>query len=436
MPVSQVLFMQEPGDTSPISINDVNQGWLGDCFVCAPIAGLALERPDYIQSMIRDNGNGTQSVRLYLDPSYASRFTLAADNSTWITVHDSDLGPGMNTNNGGQLIVNGSQEIWPQVIENAIAQIFGGYGNLNCGGFSAPIMGELTGSLSTETFISSRWGGTDQPTTAQLRADLAAKDIVTFSTGAPTGYGLVYNHVYTLTSVDTVNGIDYAHFRNPWGYGDPAPVPVSDLGNAFVYMDVGTVPALPTTIKLPSLNVTVKTVTGNRDGGVSLVGTSEANSIVTVTDNAGGSVSVIGTTTTSSTGTWQINSHAKINSALVNNFSAAAQNSSGAASAQPAMLFLASTGTDTLDATPGVSEVFSIMSFRGSDVINGFQTTSKFASTHDYINFSGRGISSFTQLQPFISGTSSAIINIGSGKTITLTDVPPSSLTASDFRYS
>ena len=248
MSIDQVLYIKELGDTNAISINDVNQGWIGDCFVCAPIASLAFVRPDYIQNMIRDNGNGTQSVRLYLDSSFSARFNIAADNSSWITVSDSDLSNGMNTNNGGQLIVDGVQEIWPQVIENAIAQVAGGYNILNYGGFPAFTIYQLTGIAPIETFISPEWGGYNQPTADQLRGDLDSKQIINFFTGSPSQYSLISNHVYSLTSVDTVNGVDYAHFRNPWGYGDPAPIPVSDLSHVFTGMDVGGVPPASTSI--------------------------------------------------------------------------------------------------------------------------------------------------------------------------------------------
>ncbi len=535
MSVTQTLFMQEPGDASAVSINDVNQGWLGDCFVCAPIAALALERPDYIQNMIRDNGDGTQSVRLYLNPSYSNNILApAADNSTWITVHDSDLGRGMNTNNGGQLIVNGVQEIWPQVIENAIAQVDGGYSNLSYGGISSQIMQQLTGAPADETYIASQnYGATTQPTTVQLQADLAAKDMVTFFTGAPDGHGLVYNHVYTLTSVDTENGVDYAHFRNPWGYADPQPVPVSDLGNAFVGMDVGKVPPsiVDTTppvltaaenisgltntnsavlsgtvadgqsgiarveiydtvnkhqIDLGSASVgsdghwtfnaanlaggthqfvatatdtvgnttgqisaggtvtvdatppqpVIKIVTGNIDGGVTLAGVSEANSTVSVTGSAGGQSITLGSVTASSTGAWQLTSHAKVNTTTVNTFFVTAHDQAGNTGAMPGVLILSSTGADTLTSASGVSDVFAIMSFKGSDVIAGFQTAATAGSLHDYIDLSGRGITSFSQVQSMMSGSTSTVLAIGSGKTITLTDVAPTLLTAADFRYS
>ena len=354
MSVVQTLFMQEPGDASAISINDVNQGWLGDCYVCAPIAALALERPDYIRNMVRDNGDGTQSVRLYLDPFHS-------DISTWITVHDSDLGQGMNTNNGGQLIVNGVQEIWPQVIENALAQVNGGYSALGNGGFANAIMQQLTGSPATVTLFSF-WGvATNLPTTTQLQADLAAKDMVTFFDYASNGYGLVDNHYYTLTSVDTENGVDYAHFRNPWGYADPQPIPVSDLGNAFSGMNVGTVPRSSAGLASTPLTPTIKTITGIPYTGVRLAGTSEAGSTVTVTDTVGGQTKVLGTATVSSNGTWSLMSASglgHIDLSTVHDYSVSASDASGNTGTMTGGLFLTDTRQDVFTATPGVSDIF------------------------------------------------------------------------------
>ena len=71
--------------------------------------------------------------------------------------------------------------------------------------------------------------------------DVASGDIICFDTGGRPGgnYGLLGGHSYTFTGVTTSNGVDYANFRNPWGYENPAPIPVSDLYNAFFDMDVG-----------------------------------------------------------------------------------------------------------------------------------------------------------------------------------------------------
>ena len=76
------------------------------------------------------------------------------------------------------------------------------------------------------------------------------------------------------------------------------------------------------------------------------------------------------------------------------------------------------------------------MSFKGSEVISGFEAALVTGAVHDAIDFSGRGIASFSQLQPMISGGASAVITIGSGKTVTLSGVAASALTTADFRFS
>ena len=192
----------------------------------------------------------------------------------------------------------------------------------------------------------------------------------------------------------------------------------------------------PVTVDTVAPQPLIKIITGNRDGGVTLTGVSEANSTVSVADTVGGKTTSLGSVTASSTGAWQLTSHALVNTSTINSFSANAVDPAGNTGAMPGMLFLSSTGADTLTGNAGVSDVFAIMSFKGSDVINGFQAASVAGSVHDYIDFSGRGITSFGQVQKMMSGTNSAVITIGGGKTITLTDVAPTSLTASDFRYS
>lgn len=437
MPATQKLFMTEPGNNAAISITDVNQGSLGDCYVCSAIASLSLERPDYITDMIHDNGDGTQSVRLYLTASStyafeASSFKAAPDSSIWVTVHDSELGQGMN--NSGQLVVNYTQEIWPQVIENAIAQLAGGYNVLNYGGNPAGIMSELTGASVSKAFFA--LGGAPMSTASQLRADLTAKDMVTFETGTPNNYNLVSNHSYTLKSIDTVNGVDYASFRNPWGYGDPMPIPVSDLSNAFTSVEVGNVPAVSTINNVSYLDPAIKSITGNRDGGITLVGTSSANSTVTLYNTVAGVSTIIGTSTASNSGAWNFTSHSSLRTTAINSYTISAQDSAGHAASMMGQFLLTSTGVDTLTGTAGQADVFAIMSFKGSDLIQGFETSAAFGAMHDVINLSGRGIASFNQLKPLISGAESAVILLGGSKTVTISHVSASILTAADFRFS
>lgn len=187
------------------------------------------------------------------------------------------------------------------------------------------------------------------------------------------------------------------------------------------------------------LNPTISTITGVPYTGVRLSGTSAAGSTVTVTDTVRGKTTVLGTTTASSNGAWSFMSASgsgRIDLSTVHDYSASATDTAGHSGNMAGGLFLTDTGNDVLTATPGVPEVFAIMSFQGTDVINGFQPASTGGATHDVMNFSGRGLGSFSQVQAIMSGTSSTVFTLSGGKTVTLTDVAPSALSAADFRFS
>ena len=65
--LTQVLYLQEAGDTSVISVRDINQGQMGDCFLLSSIGEIALFHPSAIMNMISVNADGTETVTLYLD---------------------------------------------------------------------------------------------------------------------------------------------------------------------------------------------------------------------------------------------------------------------------------------------------------------------------------------------------------------------------------
>lgn len=213
----------------------------------------------------------------------------------------------------------------------------------------------------------------------------------------------------------------------------------TDLGNGVSsssFTALSTRPTLNTSSTPISLLPLIKIVTGTQNGGATLAGISAANSTVIITETTAGQTTTLGSAATSSNGTWQFSSSAKIDRSTVHSFSVSAQDKVGETGGMLGKLFLDNDGTSAMTGTSGATDVFAIMAPKGADVINGFETAFSAGSTHDLIDLSGRGVTSFSQVQTMLSGSGSAVITLGTGKTITLTDVHPSSLTAADFRYS
>ena len=66
-----------PHDPSP---SDIKQGYIGDCYMVAVLANIARTDPDKIKEAIRDNGDGTVTVRLFQStvPKYQDYFAADA----------------------------------------------------------------------------------------------------------------------------------------------------------------------------------------------------------------------------------------------------------------------------------------------------------------------------------------------------------------------
>jgi hypothetical protein len=168
-PPPQTLYLREPGDSAAISVNDLHQGHIGDCFLISSIGELALTHPGAIGGMIRGNANGTETVTLYTDPNgRLPGFGTSAFKAVAVTVANSF--PSYGVDNGAtQDVVAGQKEIWPQVLEKAVATLDGGYGAISDGGNPIIAMEELTGHSASNMVPASL-------TLATLRGFMAAGD--------------------------------------------------------------------------------------------------------------------------------------------------------------------------------------------------------------------------------------------------------------------
>jgi hypothetical protein len=135
------LFIGNP------SVNDVDQGGLGDCYLISAMGAVAAANPDVIRQAVKYNGDGTYSVTFQ---------ELQRDGRTF-SPHVEVVDAYLPSRGGGRAAYGMNdkafdpkdQALWPAIIEKAYAQWKGGYDAMGNGGLSSQAMQEITGVRST-----------------------------------------------------------------------------------------------------------------------------------------------------------------------------------------------------------------------------------------------------------------------------------------------
>jgi hypothetical protein len=219
-----------PGTNLATEINagQLYQGQIGDCFLISSIGEIAITDPADIKSMIQQNANGTETVRLY-EPSM-SRASVAFQPEA-VTV--SNAFPSYSVDSGaGQDVVSGVKVIWPQVLEKAVATLDGGYAAIANGGSPVVAMEQLTGKAAVGY-------APGKLSVTALESDITAKDLIVMDTAnsASLPDGLVGDHAYMFGSLSASGSVQ---LLNPWGFDQPAAIPITRLAAAgIVEIDVG-----------------------------------------------------------------------------------------------------------------------------------------------------------------------------------------------------
>jgi Calpain family cysteine protease len=221
-----------------IAVTDINQGGINDCYLMSSMIELVRKGPQFISNMIHQNADGTETVRLYEDSSGS----LAAWNSTsfkpvYETVNNASFDPiGVNALATQDVTAAGVKEIWPQVIEQAYAQLNGGIANIDAGGSPVVAMETLTGHAASTVSTTFNY--------ATLVRLINQNDTMTFDTlpfGALSN-GLIANHSYAYGGANVAgpNGSQTTiNLLNPWGNTQPTPVPISMISQEFGSVDLG-----------------------------------------------------------------------------------------------------------------------------------------------------------------------------------------------------
>jgi hypothetical protein len=199
-----------PGGIAGIKPEDVQQGNLNDCFFLSALAALAKQRPESIPKMIKDNNNGTYTVKF---PGAVMEVTVSKPTEEELQKY---------SHNGE----NGST--WAAVLEKAYAKYMDKLIPVNTGGERSKIdkggllsmgIGTVTGHFSipyvldlTPDFIL-KW---------QLKSALNSGKVVTASTflAGNSDKNISKNHVFSVLSYDPQS--ETVRVRNPWGANEDA----------------------------------------------------------------------------------------------------------------------------------------------------------------------------------------------------------------------
>jgi len=245
------LYIQEPGDANQISMNDINQGSWGDCYLLSAIDTFIRKGPRFISQDITQNSNGTVTVKLYEDAQTNAPITEMTSKfkAVYEVVDPNALQfGGVNTLSPTTDSLNGVKEIWPQVVEQAYAQLNGGAANVANGGFAAIAMATLSGidgQKAPGTNVSNniiQAQSLNLPMLQRLINDNCTIAFDTNSFGALAD-GLIADHSYAYNGC-TVSGPNGANTTlnlvNPWGpaYGTTI-VPLKDVAQNFTWVEVG-----------------------------------------------------------------------------------------------------------------------------------------------------------------------------------------------------
>jgi len=204
------------GKPDPI---EVNQHSIGDCDGLAALACMAYEAPDFVKSLIKDNGDNTYSVSMY-DPQ-AKKINVSVT-SKFLTGDDGKL----KSCTGH----DGTEATWATILEkaiikyNAIYKFVGDIGGIGSE-YTTPL---FTGQGNSFAFAPGSLNA--QQLKKAVRVSLAKGQFVTggFRKGN-VSIGDVYTvtgHAYTvLVSLDSTSLFS---MRNPWGF---SPSPTGNIQN-------------------------------------------------------------------------------------------------------------------------------------------------------------------------------------------------------------
>jgi len=240
-------FVKGADDEHAVDPDDVAQGSLGDCYLMAAMVAVARAEPDAIQNLIHDNEDGTFDVNLHLrDSWYGSPKEKTHTVDTRLP--EKFEGTPLYAKLGDE--TPEAQEMWPALLEKALAQEKGAYeeirgSKINSGGFKfAGALELLTGKGDTSMAVGDM---EEDDILLKIQKALADKKPVVAGVhnmkdepekaNEARKHNVYGNHAYAPESVDLENRT--ISLTNPWGKKHVEAIPVSEFTKYYSKIRIG-----------------------------------------------------------------------------------------------------------------------------------------------------------------------------------------------------
>ncbi|MBI5545498.1 MAG: hypothetical protein HY901_16555 [Deltaproteobacteria bacterium] len=202
--------------------DDVEQGQIGDCYFPAAMAALAQCRPEAIENMIKDNGDGSYTVTFKKRDWSSGKYKDVA-----VTV-DGDLyarawgGPLYGSSGGDK--TEKSMELWFPLVEKAYAQWKGSYDAIGNGGRSTDVWEACLGARGLSEMCAysnedSMWNEIKSAVDGKRPA--GAGTFGEDESARYTNTGVYADHAYSILGYLEKEGSRFVTLRNPWGESEP-----------------------------------------------------------------------------------------------------------------------------------------------------------------------------------------------------------------------
>lgn len=217
-----------------ISMFDIDQGGVGDCYFLASLGAAALDKPHVISNMFIDNGDGTFTVRFFKPDG--SRDYVTVDRYLPTLSNGNARYAGW----GGGAASETDNELWVALAEKAYAQVneSGWIGQDGTNSYSGIAFGWMDKVINQISGLDTTSENAPSMTESEAINLVNSSKMLTVGFVNGTIDGVVNNHAYTVTSYNPWTKT--FHLHNPWGntHADVTWAELQSMNARFQYSNV------------------------------------------------------------------------------------------------------------------------------------------------------------------------------------------------------